>query len=80
MRVEAVLGLDDRSRAALRGNRVAAHGIDLRDHRQAEIGVGLGNRDSGTQAGTAAANDQDVMREDFHRWRSIEGKGRVKAK
>ena len=60
--VEAVVGGDDAGRAALGRDRVAAHRIDLRDHRHVEPGVGLGDRDGGAQARAAAAHDQDVVR------------------
>ena len=49
-------------RAALGGDRVAAHRVDLRDHGHVEPRVGLGDGDGGAQAGAAAADDQHVVR------------------
>jgi hypothetical protein len=59
--VEAVDVLDDRGRAAFGRDRVAAHRIDLRDDRDAEVRVGLGDGDGRAQAGPTAAHDDDVV-------------------
>ena len=66
VRVQAVAGLDDRSGAALGGDGVTAHGIYLRDHRHAQLGVGLNGGDGRAQARAAAAYDEHVTGGNFH--------------
>ena len=64
--VEAV-GLPKHGRAAaLGGDRVAAHGIDLGDHRHAQFGVGLGGRDGRPDARQPTPHDQDVVGRDLN--------------
>ena len=60
MVVERVMRLDYARRAALRGNRVAAHGQDFRNESDGERGVRLGGCDGGAQARAARPNDQDI--------------------
>ena len=66
MLVQAVPGLDHRGGAALRRDRVAAHGIDLGDHRDAELGMRLGDGDGGAQARASAAHHEHVAGERIH--------------
>jgi len=49
-----------------RRDRMAAHRIDLGNHRDAEFGILLRDFDRGPQAGTTAADYQNVMRGRFH--------------
>src|SRR3972149_11902190 len=64
--VQAVPGLDDGGGAPLRRDRVAAHGIDLGDHGDAELGMRLGHGDAGAQAGTPAPHHQHIAGRDLH--------------
>ena len=59
--VEGVVLLDHGRGAALGGDRVAAHWVDLREHRDVEIGVGLGGGDDSPQARASAADDKQVV-------------------
>ena len=47
--------------ATLGRNRMAAHGIHLRNHGHGDVGVGLDCRDRGAQAGRTAADDNHVV-------------------
>ena len=62
----AVVVLDDRRHAALGGDGVAAHRIDLGHDADAEIWVLLGHGDSGPKAGATAANDEHVVLQLVH--------------
>ena len=59
--VEAVVGSDRAGGAALRGHRVAPHGIDLRHHSDLQTGIGLGNRDRGAQARAPTTHHHHIM-------------------
>ncbi len=61
MLVESVPRLDDTSSASLGRNRMAAHGIDLRDNCHAEFGTDLGNSDSRSEACPASTDEQNVV-------------------
>jgi len=63
--VRVVLG-DHAGCAALGGDGMAAHRVDLGDHRDAELGVDFGNGDRGAQSGTAAADQKNIVRRRFH--------------
>ena len=60
--VEAVVGRDGAGGAALGGDGVAAHRVDLGDDGDTQPGIGLGDGDRGAQARAAAAHEHDVMR------------------
>ena len=60
--VERVVCSDRAGCAALGRDCVAPHGVDLRNHRHAEMGIGLGNSDRRPQTGRTAADEQHVMR------------------
>ena len=62
----AVVVLDHRRHAALGGDGVAAHGIDLGHDADAEVGVLLGYGDCGAQAGATAANHEHVVLQLVH--------------
>ena len=59
---ERVVCSDRAGCAALGRDCVAPHGVDLRNHRHAEMGIGLGNSDRRPQTGRTAADEQHVMR------------------
>jgi hypothetical protein len=59
--IKSVVFSDRAGGTALGGHRVAAHGIDLRDNGDAEIGTGLRNRDCGPQTGRAATHQQYIV-------------------
>ena len=64
--VETVVGLGHAGRAALGGDRVAAHGIDLGDHGDAEFGIDLGGGNRGAQSRATATYQKNVVRRSFH--------------
>ena len=49
---------------------MAPHRIDLRDHRDADVRVGLDGGDGGTQPGGATSDDDDVVADDFDQGRT----------
>ena len=63
--VQAVAFLDDGSSPAFRRHGMAPHGIDLGDHRHAQIGVNLGNGNGGSQACSSTTHQQHVMGRHF---------------
>ena len=69
--VERVVRLGHAGRAALGRDRVAAHGIDLGDHRHAEFGISFRDRDGRAQSGAAAADQQNIVRGRIHQYRGI---------
>ena len=64
--LEAVVGLDDAGRAALGRAGVAAHRVDLGDQRDAQLRVGLRERDGGAQSRAARADDRYVRLDRLH--------------
>ena len=64
--VERVVLGDYAGGAAFGGHGVAAHRVDLGDHRDAELGVDFGNGDRGAQRGAAATDQKNIMRRRFH--------------
>jgi hypothetical protein len=75
--VERVILTDHARRAALRGNRVAAHRQDFRNECDGERGIRLSGRDGRAQTGAARSDYQDICIEMVHRagplWISPEG-------
>ena len=69
--LERVVGPRDRRRAALGGDGVAAHRVDLGDERDRDLGIGLDRGDRGAQAGAAAADDDEVVTQDFDQERDL---------
>jgi hypothetical protein len=61
MLVQAVVDSCHAGSAALGGDGVAAHGIDLGDDPDAEVGVLLGDGYRGAQPGAAAADHHNVV-------------------
>ena len=59
--VQGVVGRDDRRRAALGRDRVAAHRVDLRHDRHIQPGVRLHGRDGGAQTCSATAHHHHVV-------------------
>ena len=60
--VEAVFGKMDSRGATLSGHSVASHGVDLGHNSHAETGVGFRNGDGGPKAGSATADDKNIVR------------------
>src|SRR5258705_145041 len=60
--VEAVIRTGHTGRPAFGGDGVAAHGIDLGNDGDPKSGVGLGDRDGGTQSSATPAHHEDVVR------------------
>jgi hypothetical protein len=65
--LEAVVGARDRGGAALGGDRVAPHRVDLRDERDARLGVLLGGGDGGAQSRGASTDDDEIVAGRVHR-------------
>ena len=66
MLVETVVRLGHAGRAALGRYRVAAHGINLGHHRDAEFGIDLGGGNCGAQSCATASYQKNVVRRSFH--------------
>ena len=59
--IETVVGLDDGGGSSLGRDGVAPHRVNLGDNADRQPGVFLADGDGGPQAGTAAADDEDVV-------------------
>src|SRR5438105_2368593 len=59
--VQGVARFGNGSRAALGGDGVAAHGVDLGDESDTQTRVLFADCDGGPQAGAAAAHDEDIV-------------------
>src|SRR5262249_54188911 len=66
MFIQAVIGFDYTRSSALRRYGVTAHGIDLGDDCDAELGVDLGSCDSSAQASAPTTHKKNVVRRDVH--------------
>src|SRR5437879_3210313 len=66
MIVQGVAGFDYRSSAALGGNGVAAHGVNLGDHRDIEAGIHLRDSNRGAETGPAATDNENVVGRNVH--------------
>src|SRR5579864_9157049 len=64
--LDSVVIADYTGGAAFGRDRVAAHRVDLRDHRDIELGIALGDSDSGAESGAAATNQENIVRRGFH--------------
>src|SRR5208337_1197368 len=64
--IQTVVGFCYSGRAALGGNRVAAHGIDLGNYGNAELRIDFGGSDRGAQSGAATSYEKNVVRRSFH--------------
>jgi hypothetical protein len=65
MHLQVVVCTGDCGGPALGGDRVAPHRVDLRHHRDGGFGVCLDGGDCGAQACGTAADDDDVVPDDF---------------
>ena len=61
MVVEAVVGGYSARGATFSRDRVAPHGVDFRDHGNAEFGIEFRYSDRCAEAGTATANQENIV-------------------
>ncbi len=66
VQIKAVVGLDHAGRPAFGCAGVAAHGVDLRDQRDAQLRVGLGEGDRSTQTRASRTDDGHIGFHNFH--------------
>jgi hypothetical protein len=59
--VDGIVGFGHSGGATLRGNRMATHGIDLRNYGDSEMWIGFSNCDGCAQTCSAATNEQDIV-------------------
>ncbi len=64
--LDGVVVTDYAGGAAFGRDRVAAHRVNLRDHRDIELRIGFGDSDSGAESGAAATDQQNIVRRGFH--------------
>jgi hypothetical protein len=64
--VEAVVLLDNAGGAAFGRNRMAAHGINLGNYGNTELGIDLGSGDGSTQSCATTTYEKDIVRRDVH--------------
>src|SRR5207302_10821583 len=63
---QGVAGFDYRSSAALGGNGVAAHRVNLGDHSDIEAGIHLRDSNRGAETGPAATDNENVVGRNVH--------------